>query len=162
MSVEVRPLRVGRSDRVWAASVLRASWGGTEILSRGRAHDAATLPGLVAELDGDRVGLATYAIEEGQCELVTLDSVTPGRGAGGALLKAVVAAAGEAGCWRVWLITTNDNLAALRFYQRRGFDLVAVHRDAMTQARRDKPEIPEVGLDGIPLRHEIELEPAAR
>jgi ribosomal protein S18 acetylase RimI-like enzyme len=120
VAIDVRPLQPVPSDRAWAAGVLRASWGGTEILSRGRSHDAATLPGLVAELDGDPVGLATYAIEEGQCELVTLDSLAPRRGVGGALLDGVVLAAREAGCARVWLVTTNDNLAALRFYQRRG------------------------------------------
>jgi Acetyltransferase (GNAT) family len=64
----------------------------------------------------------------------------------------------EAGCRRVWLITTNDNLRALRFYQRRGFRLVAVHPDALARSRELKPSIPEIGLDGIPLRDELELE----
>ena len=67
-------------------------------------------------------------------------------------------AAREAGCGRVWLITTNDNLRALRFYQRRGFRLVAVHPDALERSRELKPSIPEIGLDGIPLRDELELE----
>lgn len=53
---------------------------------------------------------------------------------------------------------TNDNTIALRFYQRRGFDLVALHRDAVTRARAElKPSIP-LEIDGIPLRHELELE----
>jgi RimJ/RimL family protein N-acetyltransferase len=63
-----------------------------------------------------------------------------------------------AGVGRVWLITTNDNTAALRFYQRLGFDLVALHRDAVDAARSIKPSIPLVGNDGIPIRHELELE----
>ncbi|MBK9123270.1 MAG: GNAT family N-acetyltransferase, partial [Chloroflexi bacterium] len=62
------------------------------------------------------------------------------------------------GIHRLWLITTNDNLDALRFYQKRGWHLVAVHRDALNESRRLKPQIPIIGMDGIPLRDEIELE----
>ncbi len=47
---------------------------------------------------------------------------------------------------------------ALRFYQKRGFVLVAIHRDALDISRKLKPEIPLIGNDGIPLRDEIELE----
>jgi hypothetical protein len=54
--------------------------------------------------------------------------------------------------------TTNDNLNALRFYQKRGFVLVSVHRNAVIKSRQLKPEIPLTGNDGIPLRDEIELE----
>jgi len=64
----------------------------------------------------------------------------------------------ENGCRRVWLITSNDNLDALRFYQRRGLRLVAVHRGAIDEARRVKPSIPATGEYGIPVRDEIELE----
>jgi hypothetical protein len=58
----------------------------------------------------------------------------------------------------VWLVTTNDNTAAIRFYQRRGWDLVALHRDALDRSRELKPAIPRTGDDGIALRHELELE----
>ena len=61
-------------------------------------------------------------------------------------------------CTRLWLITTNDNLRALRFYQRRGFRLAALHRDALETSRRLKPSISEIGFHGIPLRDELELE----
>jgi len=74
------------------------------------------------------------------------------------MLEAVAAVAREEGCRRVWLITTNDNLRALRFYQRRGFHLVAMHPNALARSRELKPSIPEIGLDGIPLRDELELE----
>jgi hypothetical protein len=61
------------------------------------------------------------------------------------------------------VVTTNDNLGALRFYQRRGFVLAALRPGAITEARRTlKPEISEIGADGIPIRDELELElPAA-
>jgi N-acetylglutamate synthase-like GNAT family acetyltransferase len=104
------------------------------------------------------VGLVTYRLAEGECELVTINSQRPGAGIGSALLEAVKEAAQKGGCRRLWLITTNDNLEALRFYQLRGFALVAVHRNALEASRRLKPQIPKVGQHGIPLRDELELE----
>lgn len=151
----VRPL--GDDDRKWVRAKLAELWGET-VVSRGRVHDPAALPGFVAEKGGDRVGLATYRIEDGDCEVVTIDAFPQGGGAGTALLDAAAAAARDAGCRRLWLITTNDNLRALRFYQRRGFRLAALHRDALVRSRELKPSIPEVGMDGIPLRDELELE----
>ena len=58
----------------------------------------------------------------------------------------------------MWLLTTNDNLDALRLYQRHGFRLVQVHPGAVDLARQAKPSIPEVGAYGIPLRDELILE----
>jgi ribosomal protein S18 acetylase RimI-like enzyme len=63
-----------------------------------------------------------------------------------------------AGCRRLWLITTNDNTPAIRFYQRQGMRVVAVHHNAIVDARRIKPEIPEFGVDGQPICDEIEFE----
>ena len=107
---------------------------------------------------GERVGLITYHIEQESCEIVTLNSVQGSMGVGTALIDVVRYVARYSGCRRLWLVTTNDNLNALRFYQKRGFVLVAVHRNALEVSRKLKPEIPLVGMDGIPLRDEIELE----
>jgi ribosomal protein S18 acetylase RimI-like enzyme len=138
--------------------VLTRSWGSTRVVSRGRLRDALDLPGFVASFDEERVGLLTLSIVGDECEVVTIDSAAERRGVGRALLEAAAEAAVAAGCRRLWLITTNDNLPALRFYQRLGWDLVALHRGAVDEARQLKPEIPLVGLDGIAIRHELELE----
>ena len=153
--MRVRPL--GEADREWATGKLRELWG-EGVVSRGRLLDATVLPGFVAEGEGEPAGLLTYRIDGGDCEVVTINAFPRGAGAGTALMEAVAVAARDAGCRRVWLITTNDNLRALRFYQRRGFRLAALHRDALARSRELKPSIPEVGLDGIPLRDELELE----
>ena len=72
---------------------------------------------------------------------------------------AIEALARDAGCTRLWLITTNDNVDALRFYQRRGFRLAKLHPGAVDDSRaRLKPGIPKLGDHGIPLRDELELE----
>jgi ribosomal protein S18 acetylase RimI-like enzyme len=133
-------------------------WGGEEVVSRGRVWPLADLPGFAA-LGGDRVvGLLTYRVEAGEMEIVSIDSHEEGRGIGTALLDAAVSTARRRGCGRVWLITTNDNLRALRFYQRRGMRLAALYAGAVDRSRELKPAIPEVGHHGIPLRDELELE----
>jgi len=155
--VEVRPLT--DSDRAWSIQVERETWGGPLVARLGELVDPTDLPGLIALLDGEPTGLATYAIRGEDCELVTIRSLREGRGVGRALLDAVREAAIEAGCTRLWLITTNDNLRALELYQRWGMEIVAFHRHAVTEARRNlKPAIGERGAHGIPIAHELELE----
>ncbi|MGR6923050.1 GNAT family N-acetyltransferase [[Actinomadura] parvosata] len=157
MSISVRDIRPG--DLPAVTRVLTESWGGTTlmVLGSGRQVDAAKLPGFVAEVEGELAGLVTYLEDGGAVEIASLDAVLPGRGVGRALLDAVRAVAAERGATRLWLITTNDNTHALRFYQRYGFDLVALHRNAMDRVRAIKPGIPAES-DGIPIRHELELE----
>lgn len=145
-------------DKHWVQRVLVQYWGSTVQITRGKKYQADELPGLVAQRDGSEVGLLTYHIDNGACEIITHNSMAGHGGIGSCLLDAVRAKAREAHCTRLWLITTNDNTPALRFYQRRDFDMVAFHKDAVTQARSLKPEIPNVGFDGIPIRHEIEME----
>lgn len=152
----IEPLRA--EDRPLAVALLTGVWGTTRMVSRGELWDAAELPGFAA-WDGERlVGLATYRICGNSCELATLNSQVEGSGVGSALIEAVRAVAAAAGCGRLWLITTNDNTPALRFYQKRGFRLTALYANALERSRRLKPEIPLLGLDGVPLRDEIEME----
>jgi GNAT superfamily N-acetyltransferase len=119
-------------------------------------------PALLAEADdGHLLGVLTYIPGPGweQCEVLTLHTAEQWHGTGTALIEAVEQLAAQHRCARLWVITTNDNVDALRFYQRRGFCLAAVHRGAVDDSRtRLKPEIPVVGAYGIPIRDEIELE----
>jgi GNAT superfamily N-acetyltransferase len=142
------------TDLEWATAMLTQEWGAPVVVSKGVLHDPLTLPGFVARVEGEPVGLVTYHVTGDECEIVSIN----GYGVGAALLAAAVDAVRRLGCRRVWLVTTNDNTRALRFYQRQGWDLVALYRDGVTAGRRLKPGIPELGLDGIPLRHELELE----
>ena len=148
---------VGTGDRTWVSWVLEQRWGSAEVVSRGRTHRADALPALVAEVSGERCGLATYLIDGAEAELVSLDALRARRGIGTVLLAATVEAARSAGCRRLRLSTTNDNLDAMRFYQRRGLRIVAVRVGAVDDARLRKPQIPEIGEYGIALHDEIEL-----
>jgi len=169
----IRPLE--RSDREWVAHFLDERWGTTQVVSRGKAVYGHLLPGFTAERVAseddvetddqddqddkpDYVGLVTINAVEKECEIMTLDSLEPELGVGTALVQAVEAWAKESGIKRLWLVTTNDNLAALKFWQKRGYKLVMVHRGAIAEARRIKPQISITGLDGIPILDEIELE----
>jgi GNAT superfamily N-acetyltransferase len=156
MDFRIRPLNA--QDRVRVADFIAERWHSDSVVVHGTIYRPARLPGFVAVLDREWVGLVTYQIVARECEIVSLDSLQVGIGIGTALLGAVEQAARRAKCRRIWLITTNDNLTALRFYQKRGFSLVAVHRRAVEQARMLKPEIPAIGQEGIPIRDEIELE----
>ncbi len=155
-SFHVRPL--SDEDRHWTSRFVEERWGSTKVVSRGRVYYPHQLTGFAALQKEKPVGLVTYRIDGSECEVVTIDSLFEGRGIGSALLEAVREAAHSAGCKRLWLITTNDNLHALGFYQKRGFNLAAIHRNALEESRRLKPEIPLFGRNGIPRRDEVELE----
>ena len=157
----IRPLN--QDDRNWVAHFLDAHWSSTKIVTRGKAVYAHLLPGFVAELtdapeDAQPIGLLTYNHEGDSCEIMTLNRLQPGIGVGTALIEAIKSAAIESGLRRLWLITTNDNMDALRFFQKRNFHLLAVYSGALAEARKMKPQIPLLGKDKIPLRDEIELQ----
>jgi len=154
--IQIRPLNL--NDAGWVREFLVEYWLSRKIVSRGRVHSADQLSGFVALEEARRVGLVTYRIEGDECEIVTLNSVLEGHGVGTKLVDEVKSAALSRNCRRVSVVTTNDNLRALGFYQRRGFSLLALHPNALKASRKLKPEIPLIGLDGIPIRDELELE----
>jgi ribosomal protein S18 acetylase RimI-like enzyme len=159
-ALTVRP--IASADIDWIRAELERNWGGTRISSLGVWYDADKLPGFVAvHADhADPVGLATITspIPRGSCEVITLSSSIEDAGVGTLLLQTCADHARAAGSSRIFLTTTNDNLRALGFYQKRGWLIVAIHRGGMDKARAIKPDIPLIGMNGIPLHDEIELE----
>jgi ribosomal protein S18 acetylase RimI-like enzyme len=129
------------------------------VARRGELVDSMDHPAFVALSGEELLGVATYLLGGDGCELLTLHATTRFGGAGTALLDALKEVAGQAGCGRIRVVTTNDNLDALRFYQRRGFRLADLRAGAVDECRRTlKPEIPLTGNHGIAIRDEIELE----
>jgi ribosomal protein S18 acetylase RimI-like enzyme len=145
------------SDREWLTEKLVTSWGSVRMVSNGKLYDVRDQEGLIAETDGEPAGMLMYHIEDGECEIRLLESFRRNIGVGGRLIRAVINVARQSGCRRLWVVTTNDNMNAVRFYQKNGFRLHALRVNALAESRRLKPEIPEIGEDGIPLRDEIEL-----
>jgi GNAT superfamily N-acetyltransferase len=146
-------------DRTLVRRVIEERWGAPFIVIHSEVLYPHEYEGFLAvDANGDAVGLLTLRKDETGWEVLSLDSLRENQGIGSALLETLRQAALQAGCRRLWLITTNDNLHALRFYQGRGYRLVAVHRGAVDQARKLKPQIPLISEDGIPIRDELELE----
>jgi len=143
-------------DQPWVDEVLHQMWGGRIVVVHGEAYDAGALPALIA---GERHGLATFAPAPARryAELITLNALVARQGVGTALLDALASRLAAQGIGEIRLTMTNDNLDALRFYQRRGFRIAAVRPGAVDQARRIKPSIPIVGNYGIPRHDEIEM-----
>ncbi len=155
-SFTVRPATP--ADHDWISQTVIEHLGGLPTVTPSGAHQTDELPAFLAQRGDALFGLLNYRIAGGECEIVTLASLRSGLGIGTALIDAVRGAAEAHGCRRLWLVTTNDNLNALRFFQKRGFILAGVHRNAMEQVRALKPAVPRLGLAGIPLRDMLELE----
>jgi ribosomal protein S18 acetylase RimI-like enzyme len=147
------------ADHATVARFIEQHWGAAVVAAHGSVFRPADLPGFAAQWGNAEplAGLLTYQADGGVLEIVTLDAVRPRAGIGTALVEAAVAEAARRGCPEIRLTTTNDNLEALRFYQRRGFRLVELRPGAVAQARQMKPEIPLTGQHGIPLRDELDL-----
>jgi GNAT superfamily N-acetyltransferase len=158
-AVKVRPREA--ADQA-AAGAFLARHQSVRVARLGELVHSLDHPALVAKgVGGQLLGMLTYLPGQDwrHCEILTLHAGEQWHGAGTALIEAVGRLARRHGCARLWVITTNDNVDALRFYQRRGFCLVRVHRGSVDRSRASlKPEIPAVGAYGIPVRDEIELE----
>lgn len=132
-------------------------WGSPQMVISTGIYDCSTLDGFAVLKEEKIIGLITYDIQKGECEIISLDSVEEEKGIGSALVQEVERLALNKNCNVLKLVTTNDNLLALKFYQKRGFILSQIFNNAVEKARKLKPEIPLIGNDGIPIRDEIEL-----
>ena len=133
-------------------------WGADFMVAHGEIFHPEQLDGFVAEEADEWLGLLTFIVKDHELEVTSLDSLRAGKGIGTELMNIVVPEARQQNCKRIYLITTNDNLNALGFYQRRGFELSRLYRGAMNESRKIKPSISLIGENNIPLRDEIELE----
>ena len=156
--VEVQPaIRAALPDDDVGAWVSER-WGGETMAVHGRLYELARLDALVAVVDDSLVGVLTYVVADAALEIVSCDADPPGRGVGRALAQAALGVARRRSLRRVWATTTNDNLAALGFWQAVGFRLAVLRTGAVGDARGLKSTIPECGHRGLPIRDELDLE----
>lgn len=155
--VEISP-PLTTEDNEWMRDLWLSEWDGETMISKGKAYHFQDLDSVIAWSGGVRVGAATYYLGTDECELMSINSTVEGLGVGSSLISAVEQTARQSGIGRIWLITSNDNLDALRFYQRRGYRITAVYPDAIDEARKLKPTIPHLGYYDIQIHDEIELE----
>lgn len=156
MSINIR--EIADQDKKLIVDFLSKEWGSSIIVTKGKIHEIEKLSGYVAIIDDEIKGIITYSISDKECEIVSLNSLISNKGIGSLLINTVVDNAKLNSCKRVWLITTNDNIKAIRFYQKRGFNFIHVHRDAIKKSRIIKPQIPLFGYNDIAIKHELEFE----
>ncbi|KGX90153.1 GNAT family N-acetyltransferase [Pontibacillus marinus] len=132
-------------------------WGSPEMVVSSGVYNCSELNGFTILNEGKIIGLITYIIKHNECEIISLDSIEEGKGIGTLLVQEVENLAIKKQCKLLKLVTTNDNLLALKFYQKRGFVLSRIINNAVDKARKLKPGIPLIGNDGIPIRDEIEI-----
>lgn len=151
-------LKIDEKIRTDVNEFLQEHWFSTDIIIRGKIFDMTSADGIVVYENNTIIGLITYVIINGECEILSLDSITENKGIGTDLVQKVIDIARNATCHKVKLITTNDNINAIKFYQKRGFDMVKINHNALDISRQLKPSIPLFGEFDIPLKHEIEFE----
>ena len=138
--------------------ILIHEWESTDIIIRGKIIDGTKLDGFIAEKDNEIIGLITYLIDNNECEIVSLNSFEENKGIATKLINIVKELAIKKNCTRLKLITTNDNIRGIEFYQKRGFVIANIYINAIENSRKLKPEIPLFADNGLPIRDEIEFE----
>lgn len=150
--------KINSLNRDLVNAFIKQHWYTTTMIIRGKEIDMTKVDGFYFR-DGETIiGLITYIVYNNILEIISLDSLRENQGIGNELVETVIHEAKERNLQKIVVITTNDNINAIRFYQKRGFDMVHLFRNAMDISRKLKPEIPLVGENSIPLRHEIEFE----
>ncbi len=143
------------ADRPWVCDFLKSQWGSSIIVTLGQVYQIDNLPGFIAGIVGKKAGIITFHISGTGCEIISLNSLVENRGVGTALIRNVQDYAKARNCKTLTVITTNDNVPAQDFYKRKGFRINRVNKDILNDYRKMKPEIPEYGINGIPIRDEI-------
>jgi len=149
--------RTGKSDQAWVDGFIARHWGSNIVVVHNKAYMPGKLNGFAACKDEKIIGLVTYIIQNAACEIATLNSTIENQGIGKKLVRLVEKEAKENNCKKVWLMTTNDNLKAIGFYQKIGYQLIKVYPNAVERSRILKPEIPQISDNGIPIRDELEF-----
>jgi len=149
--------KIRSNERNWVNEFIQSHWGSEQIIVHNKIYVPADHEGFVSENEEEKIGLVTYNVQKNSCEIVTLNSTIEHHGFGKALVQAVIDEAKSKGCGIVWVVTTNENIRAIEFYQKLGFQLIMVYPDAVNYSRKIKPEIPNVANNGIPIRDELEF-----
>lgn len=149
---------INPQNRPQISALIAERWLSTEMILRGQVIDLTPAEGIAVYEQEKLIGLLTYTIRDDLCEILSLDSLLEGRGIASALITQLIAITKQNNCKKNIVITTNDNLHAIGFYQKRGFDMIRLYHNALDTSRKLKPQIPLIGENNIPLRHEIEFE----
>jgi ribosomal protein S18 acetylase RimI-like enzyme len=145
------------ADHDAAMALFRRDFGHTNIVAFGEVANLDGAPVLVASMKGELAGALAYRLLPDAVQIVALatDPMWQRTGVGGHLVAEAEAVARSRALGRVVLATTNDNLPALYFYQRRNYTIIEVVPGAILPHLKDGNTI---GFGGIPIRDEIRLQ----
>jgi ribosomal protein S18 acetylase RimI-like enzyme len=149
---------ISTDNREEINKIIQNQWFSTDMVIRGEVVDMTKLDGYAVYEGEQIIGLITYRMTEQDCEITSFDSFRENQGIGTEMLHKVIETAKSKNCRKMKLITTNDNINAIRYYQKRGFDMTNLYYNAIEQSRIIKPSIPLLGDFNIPIRHEIEFQ----
>ena len=149
---------ISEKNRQQVMNFFSQHWGSPQMIISSGTYDCAMLDGYIYIEDSAIIGLVTYVLHADSLEVISLDSIKEGKGIGSRLTAEVEQFAMEHAIPKIELITTNDNLLALKFYQKRGYRITHIISNAVVEARKVKPNIPLIGNDGIPLLDELKLQ----
>ncbi|MCU7557997.1 GNAT family N-acetyltransferase [Macrococcus capreoli] len=149
---------INDNNRELVIKWFKEKWGSPEMIISSGRYDCSTLPGLIYIENDVIIGLLTYVIKEKTIEIISLDSLIENKGIGTKLIMFLEQLAYKNCMLKIELITTNDNLRALKFYQKFGFRMIKIIPNAVNEAREIKPQILVIAESGIPINDEIVLE----
>ena len=155
----MKVLKITTDNKNAVRTFFMKHWGSAEMVVSSGVYNCSELDGFIYINEHDEItGLITYMIRDNECEIISLDSTEEGKGIGTELVRVVEDLAKQHRCEVISLLTTNDNLHALKFYQKRGYRIVEIIPNAVQKARAIKPSIPLIGNDDIPLHDELKLQ----
>lgn len=157
MEQNIQIKEITPDDSAWLEKLIENEWGGNPLVVRTVSYFPHKMAGFVAFHGDERIGILSYEIRKETCEIIIFEVFDKFKGIGTKMLEALKELAREKGCKQIYLMTTNDNLDALRFYQKRGFTISGIHIDSVKKSREIKPSIGLTGDFGIPVRDEIDL-----
>jgi ribosomal protein S18 acetylase RimI-like enzyme len=144
-------------DREPVQALFERDFGRSRIVAFGEELSADDGSALVAEMKGELAGALIYRFLDAALHVIALatDPMWQRSGVGGRLAAEAEGLARRRQLSRVIVATTNDNLPALYFYQRRGYRIVEAVPGGMLSHLHDRSVR---GFGGIPIRDEIRLE----
>ena len=155
-ALKIRP--AASADNKWLEELMNRDWGGLPLVIRGKKFYPSQLDGIIAENENGIAGFLFYEVRDKDCEIIVFEVFDKFKGTGTSILDNLKEVAKDKKCQRIYLMTTNDHLDALRFYQKRGFHICGIHIDSVKNSRKIKPTIGMIGDHDIPVRDEIDFE----
>jgi ribosomal protein S18 acetylase RimI-like enzyme len=144
------------ADRRAARELFQQDFGRTQIVAFGEVMDIDQMPALVAVMHIEPSGALAYRLMGNALHIVALatDPMWQRSGVGGHLVAEAELLARRLKLARLIVSTTNDNLPALYFYQRRGYKLTDLVPNSVIEHTHNE----QLGFAGIPVRDEVRLE----